>query len=72
MPGFSHTDGGRDPQNHFTELGLTASAGVAPVKFLAKIASDLNKPDGQYIITPEQVTDFVLSLPLRKIPGVGR
>lgn len=56
----------------FTELGLTASAGVAPVKFLAKIASDLNKPDGQYIITPEQVTDFVLSLPLRKIPGVGK
>ncbi|MCP5586639.1 DNA polymerase IV, partial [Klebsiella pneumoniae] len=40
--------------------------------FLAKIASDLNKPDGQYIITPEQVTDFVLSLPLRKIPGVGK
>ncbi|HAT1525495.1 DNA polymerase IV [Morganella morganii] len=56
----------------FSELGLTASAGVAPVKFLAKIASDLNKPDGQYIITPEQVADFVLSLPLRKIPGVGK
>ncbi|GAA0348220.1 DNA polymerase IV [Morganella psychrotolerans] len=56
----------------FSELGLTASAGVAPMKFLAKIASDLNKPDGQYIIPPEQVAGFVLSLPLRKIPGVGK
>lgn len=56
----------------FSELGLTASAGVAPIKFLAKIASDLNKPDGQYIIAPEQVAGFVLSLPLRKIPGVGK
>ena len=70
--GSATPDGGRDPQNHFTELGLTASAGVAPVKFLAKIASDSNKPDGQYIITPEQVTDFVLSLPLRKIPRGGK
>ncbi|WP_413483614.1 DNA polymerase IV [Morganella psychrotolerans] len=56
----------------FSELGLTASAGVAPIKFLAKIASDLNKPDGQYIIAPEQVAGFVLALPLRKIPGVGK
>jgi len=54
------------------ELNLTASAGIAPVKFLAKIASDLNKPDGQYLITPEEVPAFLLTLPLGKIPGVGK
>lgn len=56
----------------FDELQLTASAGVAPVKFLAKIASDLNKPNGQYVITPEQVPAFLQQLPLSKIPGVGK
>ncbi|WP_413735039.1 DNA polymerase IV [Sodalis sp. RH21] len=54
------------------ELELTASAGVAPVKFLAKIASDLNKPNGQFVITPEQVPAFLAQLPLGKIPGVGK
>ncbi len=54
------------------ELRLTASAGVAPVKFLAKIASDLNKPNGQYVITPSQVDRFLQQLPLSKIPGVGK
>lgn len=54
------------------ELGLTASAGVAPVKFLAKIASDINKPNGQFVITPEEVDSFVKTLPLEKIPGVGK
>lgn len=56
----------------FDELNLTASAGIAPVKFLAKIASDLNKPNGQYVITPEEVPDFLTTLPLGKIPGVGQ
>lgn len=56
----------------FDELQLTASAGVAPVRFLAKIASDINKPNGQYVISPEQVEVFVKSLPLRKISGVGK
>jgi len=56
----------------FQELNLTASAGIAPIKFLAKIASDLNKPNGQYVITPEQVADFLQTLPLAKIPGVGK
>ncbi|CCG86316.1 DNA polymerase IV [Erwinia piriflorinigrans] len=54
------------------ELNLTASAGVAPIKFLAKIASDMNKPNGQFVITPEEVPDFLLRLPLAKIPGVGK
>ena len=54
------------------ELSLTASAGVAPVKFLAKICSDENKPDGQFVITPAEVDGFTAALPLRKIPGVGK
>ncbi len=54
------------------ETGLTASAGIAPIKFLAKIASDMNKPNGQYVITPQAMPDFLLSLPLAKIPGVGK
>ena len=59
-------------QEIFELTGLTASAGVAPVKFLAKIASDLNKPNGQYVITPDAVTEFVKTLSLIKIPGVGK
>ena len=55
----------------FAETGLTASAGVAPNKFLAKIASDENKPDGLFVITPGQVADFVKTLPLKRLPGVG-
>ncbi|MHA7845510.1 DNA polymerase IV [Serratia sp. D1N4] len=54
------------------ELHLTASAGIAPIKFLAKIASELNKPNGQYVITPAQVPAFLQQLPLGKIPGVGK
>ncbi|GKX57042.1 DNA polymerase IV [Leminorella grimontii] len=53
------------------ELGLTASAGVASVKFLAKIASDMNKPNGQFVIAPEQIGEFLSTLPLTKISGVG-
>ena len=56
----------------FHKLQLTASAGIAPNKFLAKVASDLNKPNGQYVIPPEQVADFIVELPLEKIPGVGK
>lgn len=54
------------------ELHLTASAGIAPNKFLAKIASEVNKPNGQYLITPEQIAAFLQQLPLSKIPGVGK
>lgn len=56
----------------FDELHLTASAGVAPLKFLAKIASDMNKPNGQCVIKPDEVQTFIKTLPLKKIPGVGK
>ena len=54
------------------ELNLTASAGVAPNKFLAKIASDWRKPDGLFVIRPDDVDSFLLPLPVRRIPGVGK
>lgn len=54
------------------EHNLNASAGIAPNKFLAKIASDWNKPNGQFVITPNQVADFVIDLPVKKIFGVGK
>jgi DNA polymerase-4 len=54
------------------ETGLTASAGVAPNKFLAKIASDWKKPDGLFVIRPDQVEAFLPPLPVRKLPGVGK
>lgn len=50
---------------------LTCSVGLAPNKFLAKIASDFNKPDGLTLIEPEQVDRFIQSLPVAKVPGVG-
>ncbi|MFC4290858.1 DNA polymerase IV [Sphingorhabdus arenilitoris] len=53
------------------ETGLTASAGVSYNKFIAKIASDQNKPDGMCVILPEQGPDFVASLPVRRFHGVG-
>jgi len=53
------------------ERGLTASAGIAPNKMLAKIASDWKKPNGQFAILPEQVKEFMISLPIQKIWGVG-
>lgn len=54
------------------KVNITISAGIAPNKFLAKIASDWNKPDGQFVITPEQVDDFVEKLPVKKLHGVGK
>ena len=54
------------------ELNLTASAGVAPNKFLAKIASDWKKPNGLFVIQPEHVDSFLLPLPIGRLPGVGK
>jgi DNA polymerase-4 len=51
---------------------LTASAGVAPNKFLAKIASDWRKPDGQFVIRPHQIEAFLTPLKVGRLPGVGK
>jgi len=62
-----------DIKNEIREkLGLTCSVGVAPGKFLAKVASDMDKPDGLTIIRPQEVHQFIESLPVQKVPGVGK
>ena len=53
-------------------IGITVSAGIAPNKFIAKIASDWNKPDGQTVVTPDEISDFMADLPVKYIWGVGK
>ena len=55
----------------YSTTGLTASAGIAPNKLLAKIASDWNKPNGQFELQPENVADFMEALPVRRVWGIG-
>jgi DNA polymerase-4 len=56
----------------FKEVGLTASAGISVNKFVAKIASDINKPNGQKTVNPDEVLTFLEELPIRKFYGVGK
>jgi len=56
----------------FDRTSLTASAGVAPNKFIAKIASDWRKPNGIFVIRPHQIERFLKDLPVKKLPGVGK
>ena len=56
----------------FNEVGLTASAGISINKFVAKIASDFNKPNGQKTVNPDEVEAFLEVLPIRKFYGVGK
>lgn len=56
----------------YDDLSLTSSVGIAPIKFLAKIASDMNKPDGLTLISPSRVKEFINDLPIQKVPGIGK
>jgi DNA polymerase-4 len=69
--GDGPTIGAAIKQRVRAELSLVASVGVAPNKFIAKIASDIDKPDGLRIVTPEQVTPFLHPLPTTRLWGVG-
>jgi DNA polymerase-4 len=59
-------------QRIWRDVKVTVSAGVAPNKFLAKVASDWNKPNGVFTIPPDKVAEFVVGLPVSKINGVGK
>ena len=56
------------------EVHVTCSCGIGPNRLLAKVASDMRKPDGQYAIPPDHtaITRFIDALPIRKVPGIGK
>ncbi len=56
----------------YNAVGVTCSVGVAPVKFLAKIASEIHKPNGVFVLPPNAVSNFLAALPVARIPGVGK
>lgn len=56
----------------FKQVGITVSAGVAPNKFIAKVASDWKKPNGLTVVHPDDVDQFLTTLPVQKVPGVGK
>ncbi|MCL3779314.1 DNA polymerase IV [Prolixibacteraceae bacterium JC049] len=56
----------------FDETQLTASAGISYNKFLAKVCSDVNKPNGQFVLPPEKATDFIAELPIKRFFGIGK
>ncbi len=56
----------------FDNTGLTSSIGIAPLKFLSKIASDMNKPNGISLISEDKMMDFISNLDIKKVPGVGK
>jgi len=70
--GDAQAIGRRIKEAIFQEVGLTCSVGAAPVKFLAKIASDLDKPDGLTVIEKEDVPAFLETLSVARVPGVGK
>jgi len=71
LSGDPKTIGRAIKQRIHAEVGLTCSVGIAPVKFLAKIASDFDKPDGLTYIAPDSVQVFIDRLAIQKVPGVG-
>jgi DNA polymerase IV (DinB-like DNA polymerase) len=56
----------------FMDLGLTCSIGIAPTKVVAKIASDVHKPNGLTVVEPDTLVSFLAPMPVRKIPGIGK
>ncbi len=56
----------------FEQVQLRCSIGIAPLRFLSKIASDMDKPDGLFVISPHEMMPFISALPIEKVPGVGR
>ncbi|RLC31237.1 MAG: DNA polymerase IV [Deltaproteobacteria bacterium] len=72
LHGSPETIAGKIKKRVAGDIGITCSVGVAPLKFLAKIASGMNKPDGLTVILPEDVQAFIENLPIEKVPGVGK